>query len=414
MNYLNFSAAQLFLLTLLGASSIASAQDWRMSAEGTAYAYFNTLQVRNDSVLNPNNLVAKLAERSTIAEGRFNLKAESTSLRFSARPILMAQQDYLGTESKDQSQAYLSQWQARWKASDSVALSGGRELLNWGAAQFRSPSSPFYFNNGRSNPMTELSGMDAVRLAWSPSVNTSVYAARLFGSGQNHAEPDPWRTGWLLKADWRGDETAVGLAVSKSAQQAAFLGAHAQSMFGDEWLLYGELGSSTLNNTLLSPADVNQPFTLTSESARKTNYLLGVAYTFEGGQTLSTEYLHYGHGYTSTEIGTYFARAASASSNLPSAMPILAMALSAPPLLGRDYLHLVWQSNLLANTGFSRFMLTRNLSDNSSELSAYTEHTLNPHVTIFAFASLSDGGVQRELSRFYGQLLGAGLKVPLP
>ena len=82
----------IFSLMLLGATSFASGEDWTLSADGTAYGYVNQMQVRNDSVLNPNNLLAQLPERSTIAEGRFNLKAESDSLHFSARPIVSAQQ----------------------------------------------------------------------------------------------------------------------------------------------------------------------------------------------------------------------------------------------------------------------------------------------------------------------------------
>ncbi len=405
----------LFLLFLSGLGVSAHAEQPRGSWDGALYGYFNTMAVREDSVLNPANVLAQLPDRTGVVEARFNLKAENEALRFSARPILLAQQARTPLEIRQQQESYLSQWQLRWKANDTLTLSGGRELLNWGAAQFRSPSSPFYFNNGRSNPMAELSGMDALRLSWSPLVSTSVYMARIAGSGHGHAHPDPWADGWLIKADWRGDETAVGLVVAKSVQQAVFLGGHAQRMVGDEWLLYGEFGSSALRDVLISPADVNRPFAIAAETPRKTDGLAGVAYTFAGGQNLAAEYLRYNHGYDAAENRAYFARANIAGGNFPAGIPTLAMALnSAPPLLGRDYLHLVWQSSPMDSAGFARLMVTHNLTDGSNELAAYGEYTVNTQLNIFALTMVTTGGAQREFARLFNRVFTAGVKVVLP
>jgi len=406
----------LFLcLTILSLS--ASAEEWRTSWDGALYGYTNSTSLRDDSALNPGNRMAKLPQRGDYLEARFNIKAEDETWRFTERPIIRMQQQNNAFGSENKSETYLSQWQIRWKADDTLALSGGRELLNWGPAQFRSPSNPFYFNNGRSNPMSELSGMDAVRLSWSPEVSTSVYVARILGSGHGHANPDPWANGWLAKADWRGEETTVGMALAQRETQSVFVGVHAQRTLGEAWLMYGEIGAYTQMGALSSPADASLPFSVESESARRTDVLLGTAYTFESGHSLTAEYLRYGHGYDTAESRAYFARAAAAASIFPigASIPTLASALtSAPALLGRDYLHLLWQSSPMESAGYARLMLTHNFNDRSSDVSGYGEYTLNTHLSVFSFAMLTTGGAQREAARLFDSMFVFGLKVPLP
>jgi len=407
----------LVLTSALCMAAQAEQEPWRTSWSGAVYGYASSMGVRDDSVLNPGNYMAKLAQRSDTAEARFNLKVENESVRFTARPILFAQQARNVFGSMTKSEAYLSQWQARWRVAENLALSGGRELLNWGPAQFRSPSSPFYFNNGRSNPMSELSGMDTLRLSWSPAVSSSVYLARIFDSGHASITPDPWVNSWLLKADWRGEESALGVALVKPESQAMFIGAHVQYTLSDAWLLYGELASSTRSNALISPVDANQPFTIASETSRQTDGLLGAAYTFENGQNFNAEYFHYEHGYSADESRAYFARAANAASIFPAGNSIssLASALSlAPPLLGRDYVHLVWQSNLMESAGFWRMMYTRNLSDSGDELGAYGEAVLSGQLSAYLSAVLPLGNARQEFSSLFQYTATLGLKLALP
>ena len=414
------SQTQLSLLALLASICLSARADegtQPISWDGMLYAYAGSMNLRNDSVLNPGNYLAKLAQRTDTADVRFNFKTESDSLQLTARPILLTQRQRNSFGDTNKSEGYLSQWQASWRGNETLSLNGGRELLNWGPAQFRSPSNPYYFNNGRSNPMAELSGMDTLRLAWSPLVSTSVYVARIYDSGYGHTNPDPWSNSWLAKADWRGDESAVGLALAKQEQQSLFVGLHAQRTVADAWLLYTEVGSYTLPNLLLSPENVNQPFIVEAESSRRTDELLGAAYTFENGQTLTTEYMHYEHGFNSADSSAYFARAANAASAFPSgnSIPILSAALTyAPPLLGRDYLYCVWQTNLMESTGYTRVMFTHNLTDSSNEVDGYSEYTVNPHLSIFGLVTLTSGGAQSELARLYEQMLTVGVKVALP
>lgn len=380
----------------------AVADEWRSSWDGALYGYAATTGLRTDSQFNPANQIARLPRNSGTLEARFNLKAENDTVRLTARPILLTSHNTYN----NQNDSYLSLWQLRLRAAEDWRIAAGREVLNWGPAQFRSPSSPYYFDNGRNNPMRELSGVDALKLSWNPNMNSTITLAHLTSSG--HVLQDNLRHSWLLKIDQRGGDRAGGLALSQAPGQGLFAGLHGQQTVSDALMLYLEAATATRRNALQSPTDLTQPFNIVNQSPRQTTSLLGAAYTFESGQTLNAEYLHDGHGYHRDEQSAYYSRAATSLFNA-------GMALSfAPPLLGRDYLHLVWQSNLMESDGYWRLMATHSFTDGGNELSAYTEASLNPYLSLFALAAIPAGNARQEFSSLFRYNLNAGLKFALP
>ncbi len=86
----------------------------------------------------------------------------------------------------------------------------------------------------------------------------------------------------------------------------------------------------------------------------------------------------------------------------------------APRLLGRDYLHVVWQTNLMDERGHLRLMYTRNLTDYSNEFSAYGEAVLSSRVTAFLMAVAPLGNGRQELSSLINRRITLGLKIALP
>ena len=405
MKRAGFAAAFVFALNAFGTPAAAEETSWRTSWDGTLYGYASQTVLRDDSVLNPDNRVARMDERSATAELRLNMKAENDTLRLTARPILLTRESRNNFGTARDGEAYLSQWQLRARAAEGWHVAVGRDVLNWGPAQFRSPSSPFYFDNGRHDPMRELVGMDSAKITWTPDMNRSVSLVRIVRSGCGAPDPDVWRDSWLLKFDQRGNDWAYGLVVAKAPDRGTFYGTHAQATLSDALMLYGEASSSVLANVLQSPGDSRQPFTVEATSARRTTTLIGSAYTFEGGQSLAAEYLHDGHGYTSAQESTYFQSA----ENLPG----MALGL-APRLLGRDYLHLVWQTNLMDERGHWRLMYTRNLNDHSNEFAAYGEAVLSSRVTAFLMAVAPLGNERQELSSLIDRRITLGLQIALP
>jgi hypothetical protein len=398
----------LIFAVLLAASSVnafAEESSWQTSWDGTLYGYANSMKLRDDSVLNPYNQIARLPQRSDVAELRLNFKAENETVRLTARTIALTREMRNAFGKQTRNEAYASLWQVRVRAAESWNVAAGRDVLNWGAGQFRSPSSPFYFDNGRTDPMRELVGMDVLKLSWTPNMQSSTTLARIVRSGYGAAEPDAWRNSWLAKFDTRGDEIAWGLVAAKAPHLGAFYGAHGQYTMSDELMLYGEFGSSVLPVALGSPADATQPYLIQSPSKRGNASLVGSSYTFENGQSLMLEYLHDGHGYTREEERAYFQRATT-----QFGLPLGLM----PRLLGRDYFHAVWQANMMSETGYWRLMYTRNLTDNGTELAAYGETTVTTHLSVYGLIVQPVGNARQESSALFTRSVTAGVKIALP
>lgn len=394
-------------LLIVAATASAEESNWNTSWDGTLYGYANAMTLRADSVLNPSNQIADIAKRTDTGEVRLNIKAESEDVRFTARPILTVRNQRKTAGATQKNEGYLSQWQVRVRAAEGLNVAAGREVLNWGAAQFRSPSSPFYFDNGRSDPMRELVGMDTVKLTWTPDMQRSFTLARVLSTGRVASAVDEWRNTWLLKADQRGDGYAVGVVAAKAALNAAFYGLHGQASIDDETMLYAEMGSSEQLVALQSPADVAQAFSVLSASPRRNTVLVGATYTLPEGQSLIAEYLRDNNGYTTAQEAAYFSRAASSPALAGQALGM------APRLLGRDYLHLVWQSNLMESEGYWRMMYTRSLTDGGNELGGYGETTLSERVSAFATAVVSSGKSNQEASSLFSRSVTVGVKVAL-
>lgn len=401
MTAASFRPGLLFLFCFAPLSVLADESDWHTSSDATLYTYASRMTLRDDSVLNPYNQIARLPQASEVAELRASFKAESEAVRFTARGIGSTREMRNAFGQRSHTEGYLSLWQVRVRAAEGWNVAAGRDVLNWGAGQFRSPSSPFYFDNGRTDPMRELVGMDVAKVSWTPDMQSSTTLARIVRSGYGVAQPDAWRNSWLAKFDTRGEEIAWGAVAAKAPHLGAFYGAHGQYTLSDELMLYGEFGSSVLPVALGSPEDPAQSYLIQSPSARGNALLAGSSYTFESGQSLMLEYLHDGHGYTKAQEAAYFERATT-----QFGLPLGLM----PRLLGRDYFHAVWQANMMSETGYWRLMYTRNLTDNGSEFAAYGETTLHPRLSIYALAVLPQGGARQEAGALFTRSVMLGLK----
>ena len=379
---------------------------WQTAIDGNVYAYATQSHLDQVTPLNPGNRIARLAERSEVAEWRLNLKAENADWRVTARPILHGERTHNDFSEAHADSAYLSQWQIRYRLSEQWHLAAGRDVLNWGPAQFRSPSSPFYFDNGRSDPLAELAGIDVLKLSWTPDLRRNLTFARIVDSGHQPGDPDPNRNSWLFKAEQRNDAMTYGLVVHQSPSRPTFFGAFAQATLSDAVLAYGEVNSSSLAHTLVASDSAAQPFAVAEHSPRETTGLLGTSYTFESGQSIALEALHNGHGYSSAQESAYFTQ---------SMLTPGLMLGSAPPLLGRNYLHAVWQSNNMDERGFWRVMASHNLTDHSNELALYGEWVVASRVTAFIMAMTTHGSRHSEWGAgLLDNRVSLGVKIALP
>lgn len=388
-------------------AAVAS-DDWQGAVDGTFHVTAETTHLAENSRLNPGNALARLATDSLGVEARLNLKLASDAIRLSVRPILPVRWTDDGMARGTWHQGHVSQWQAGFRLGQELTLGVGRERMNWGPAQFRSPSSPFYFDNGRDNPSQELSGVDMVKLVHTPSTNSIYTLAWIQDSGHQATPDDPWRHTWLVKAERRADAWAAALVVARAQGREPFAGMFAQWLVHDDWLLYGEAASATRAQALASPADPALPFALLAESSRHLTALLGASHTFESGRSVSIELLHDGHGYHQDAADSYFARAA-------RSLPEAGLALGRiPPLLGRHYLQMVWQNSPLDDTGYWRAQWSRNLDDDSNEVALYLERPIDARTSFYALGVLGAGGPEREFSALIEHRLLLGLRMAFP
>ena len=411
-------AAVLAALAALAAHAAAAADDagFKISGSAEIWGYGTGLQRSGNSALNPDNRVAKLPSLQWTGESRINLRLRAESAEIVLRPRLLRQHTVGGSGDADTGDAYLSQGFARLRLNDALTLTGGRELLTWGPANFRSPSNPYYFDAGRTNPLRDVSGIDLARLTYTQGA-ASFMLAREQSSGHLNSAVTPQHT-TLGKVDVRGDDTLVSALVATPVYGAPFVGSFGQATLGDAWLVYGEIGSGRRPQTLtLNAAPFGAPFSAQTPAPRQTTELIGASYTRENGQSVSLEWLHDGHGFDKAEEVAYFARAALTANQYLAApaSPFAASQLSglgrglgqAPALLGRDYASLLWQSNPQESGLYWRLMWTANVHDRSSQASLYAEKNLSPRFNAFVALTRNLGGGETD----YGNLIRTSLTV---
>jgi hypothetical protein len=332
-------------------------------------------------------------------------------------PRLLEEQDAtdqpVGRVSSHIGSARISQAFLRIKSEgDSVTL--GRELFTWGPAVFRSPSNPFYFDAGRTNPLAATPGIDLVRYSLGLG-QLRASAAYVFSTSQVLPAEALGRTA-LFKLDQQGKNYLLSLVASKRRNDAAFVGGFAQFTPDDAWLLYGEFGSSR-QALALTPANGPGPFyTVTRPAPRAMTSLLGANYTLESGRALVAEVLHNEGGYTRGQESQYFQQALAARTlaqiNPVAGYGALGQALGqAPRLLGRDYLWLSWQSNPQDSKLIWRAEWTANLGDASGQALLYAEKNFAPRVSGFVAFTQTAGNAQTDYGALTRTRLTLGVKL---
>jgi hypothetical protein len=396
----------------LTSTEVASAGDaWRSSASLEARLFQTRNEVLRTSLLNPGNRIAGLARDQTLLDANLDLHFEHDDLdvRMRSRSVKQwntvpaASDQDLATQSANTG---LSQGFVRYK-SDNMTLLLGRELLTWGPSNFRSPSSPIYFDAGRTTPLVEVPGIDLLRVSHNRG-SVVISAIHVFSTSQIRPEEDFANTN-LLKFDQNGSRHAVSLILGKQRGNALFVGGFAQYSATDDVLLYAEFGSSRQKVALRPDFGIERP------ASRSADTLLGSSYTLQSGQVVGIEYLHNSAGYRRAESAQFFATASRygqlAASDPATAYRALGQALGlAPRLYGRDYLSLTWQSNLQDSKQYWRVNLNQNLTDHSRSMLFHLERNLYARLSAFASLTLNQGGAGREYGALQRSNLSLGVK----
>lgn len=125
---------------------------------------FGTYQDVRDSELNRNNFLA-IPQYTAESQGRLNFRLNFRRLELGVKPIveLRWKEVESGQQTVDDSvvqRSFLNEWIARYRLSDQLFVSYGRENLQWGPSFLLSPSNPFNTQNGQNNPRFLIPGLD--------------------------------------------------------------------------------------------------------------------------------------------------------------------------------------------------------------------------------------------------------------
>lgn len=379
--------------------------------------YVKQSSLAGASKLNPGNRLLNIPEESAIVDMRPELRTSQDRHEAVLKPRFITRNDeidYRNPVADSDSRSSRFHWNEAFFRSTfgSETITAGRELLSWGPAIFRSPSNPFYFDAGRTDPLRETPGIDLVRLTHSLT-RLRITGARIFNTATLNAAANQSST-WLIKIDALGEGQLGSLIASQRKDEAPFVGAFMQATPDDAWLVYGEWGSSRKRYALM-PSSTAGAFPLQQPSPRRSVELVGASRTLATGQVVTGEYLYYGHGYSRQDENLFFqqlGQLASLQGNNPGlARAGLASAVSyGPSLLGRSYLYLSWQSNPQDTAFYWRAESVRNIQDRSYRLQIYVERNFTSRLSGFASLSWSGGAADTEFTGLVHSTLALGIK----
>ena len=397
-----------------------------------------------NSTQNPNNIVG-LPSYVGNMEIRPDLRFNTNYLDAAFKPRLLLDYQYWkegqrngDTEWNDK--WYVNEWLVRLKALDKIFLSYGRENLQWGPSFLYSPSNPFFFDNGRSNPYMEVPGMDFGRLVFVPHmlwttsfiVNTDQGRNTLLGT-------DAFEKTYAVKIDYTGNQNYASLILSQkdSKDTVGYFGGWTVS---DALLLYSEgsmrkgsdalypdLRKATLMKSLLetlipsySPLGpvLDRYTTLRAAIMGKTRQddsdiypivLVGSSYTFETIGTLSLEYMYNAPGYTKEEADLYYllrGNAAYAYADMGVFPELLAQdtlyqtGYTGLRFLRKNYAMLQYYKGNIFNKLDTTLRWTQNIDDGSAQFLGLLSYSLGNRLELFSSGVVNSGKADSEFGTF--------------
>ncbi len=404
----------------------APALAWKFAARHTALAYLTQQAAQTDGPYNSGNRLAGIPARLVDAEWREDWRVDARGcdakldLRLMARQTLRAD---AGIERASTHDAYVRTGAVACRFGDGFEARLGREVLQWGNATFRSPSNPFFVDTGKTHPIRELLGKDLVQLGWRSAAGLSVAAIRHFGNAQrDDTVAGPFRPTTALRIDQVDSTQSLGAIASVRDDGGLRLGGYLTRTVSDAWLVYADATAHRDSDGLYPLADAAAPagwrFAARPAGADtlRRSVLLGAAYTFESGWSLTGEALYDSAGYDAAERerGRQAAQAGDAlwSSGTPQAAAgaaLLADALQ-PRLavIGRRYLFVQLLRSEWDNRADVALRWAHNLDDGSSALSGSLTYFIGDRTQLLWVGTLNRGARDAEFSRLlrYSTLIG--------
>ncbi|ESP62731.1 hypothetical protein SMITH_452 [Smithella sp. ME-1] len=380
---------------------------------------------------NPNNDFLQYPQYVAVAEVRPDFRFDSKFLELAIKPrakfdFKSWQEGIREYETEWNDDWYVNEWLIRFKILDRVFASYGRENLQWGPSFLFSPSNPFFYDNGRSNPFMEVPGMDFGRVVFIPHRLWTISLMVNIDEGRNIIiGPDPFEKIYAVKIDYTGRENYASLIVSQKDHRKT-LGFFGGWTVSDALLLYAE-GSMQRGSDALYPQKDESPLGVSMSKIHqgdmdvKPIILVGGSYTLEESGTFSLEYVYNMPGYNGEDTDTYFTlrRDAATAFEAGGSSGILGQAVlsqTANPglrFLRRNYMMLQYNQTNIRNKLDVTFRWTQNIDDGSAQFLGLMSYSLGDHWELFSSGIVNAGPGDTEYGSTLSYQLMFGVKFAL-
>ncbi len=375
---------------------------------------FGMLRGAAHSDRNPDNRIMNLPRETAALQVRPDLRLDLDRLVLSLQPRAELyweswDQGFKAGEDEWRDETFVHQWLARWRCTDTLYVSYGRENLQWGPAYLTSLSNPFFEDNGKSNPLSEVAATDFARAVWVPSLSWSFSLIANTARGRKEIADGDFTKTYALKIDYTGKADCGGLVLTYSGDSIGQVSGFYGRTVSDALLVYAE-GGVQRDPSGRYPLKAATPLGYALAEKQRSDptwigsVLTGAAYTLESGPTLTLEYLYYGPGYDSIEARDFYdlqSRAADEIRDETALTPFGYQVLGAaadPGLrfLRRNYLMLQYVNTDIAEVIDLTLRCTQNLDDASRRWTVMGEWYIGDHLKLFAIGVLDDGSQRGE------------------
>ncbi len=397
---------------------VSKSDAYKFSYSGQMLLYATEIGRQSPSDFNLGNAFVQLPKRQATGELRLDLSGSAGPCQGSLRlrGSHTAFTDRAGVaDIEGDTEWFVNTGTARCTVGSRFFASFGREVLQWGSGFYASPSNPFYFDTGRTDPIRELYGKDNWQVG--AYINPTLVVSLIQNSRDGRLQPDKvnFSPATALKIDWVGNVASGGIVVSRTDDGIRRIGGYGTYIYSKSIVLYADVAyGQGLRGWY--PAAGGSALDWRLERRRfdrsDTAYtaLVGGAYTFESGWTGTAEFLTGNEGYDRSEREAYelaVSQAASAFSTGGAASAEAAQLLGtalAPgvPYLGANVFFLQMSRNEWNDKGDLSLRWTQSLSPGSGGTFSFSSaYYLTGNVQAFAVGAYNTGGPRSD----FGQLL---------
>jgi hypothetical protein len=405
---------------------------WEKIKEGFQYnikvLFYGMYLAPAESTQNPENDFLRLPTYIGNIEARpdFRLVLEHFDFNLKPRAVFEWRKWDQGTqegETASDDEWYINEWLARMRVTDFLFVSYGRENIQWGPSFLSSPSNPFFFDNGKLNPKSELRGLDFARLVWIPGEAWTVSIIANMDKGAQDIDSESFEKGYALKLDYVGDQEYVSLVFSHKNKDRRRIGGFAGWTATDALIVYGE-GMLQQGSSALYPVSSSGDYGTALEASEKESSsvqgigLLGGSYTLETGPVILLEYIYNSLGYDQDQADDYYELRQNASDDYFGAQPLqglsmLTLSQTADPglrFLRKNYAMVQYRHSGIKDVLDLSFSYIHNIDDGSGRFISTIDYSIGDHLSFFSNAVYNTGNQDTEFGSMLKYQIMAGLE----